>query len=175
MNIRNLLINFLLSTGMMCFVIYIFYFYLITKIERELFNSLLSNKFIVRINNNKPIIITKERQKKIDEANDKLRQQGQIIFFTMGSVFICLGLLLISMFGFDYYEVLLYNVAIIIATLSAELLFVFIYTKKYILFDDATFISYGIETLKEITTDNYQQNKDQCDFSRPQNNPEARN
>jgi cell division protein FtsL len=71
------------------------------------------------------------------------------------------------MFGFDYYEVLLYNVAIIIATLSVELLFVFIYTKKYILFDDATFISYGIETLKEITTDNYQQNKDQCDFSRP--------
>ena len=54
----NLLINLLISGGLMSIFIYIFYFLVITTIEAELLNKIMGGDLIKKFNNNKPIEIT---------------------------------------------------------------------------------------------------------------------
>lgn len=167
MDFKNILINIILSSGIMFFVIYIFYFYIVTNIEANLFKSLLSMKLLTQFNNNKPIQMDKT---KINAHNAKIIKKAQKIFFSAGAVLCVLGLVLIFVLGKSYYEVLIHNGVIIGATISAELLFLFLYTRKYILFDNFTIISYAINTINDDLQSNYAANKDFCDFSRPQQN-----
>jgi len=170
MDYQNILINIILSSGIMFFVIYIFYFYIVTNIEADLFKSLLSMKVLTKFNNNKPIKMNKT---KINAHNAKVIKKAQKIFFSSGAVLFVLGLTLIFVFGKSYYDVLIHNFVIIGATISAELLFLFLYTRNYILFDNFTLVSYVINTINADLQSNYAANKDFCDFSRSKSDPKV--
>ena len=163
-SIIYLLINILLSTGLMSFFIYIFYFFIITNIEKNIFKKILNSNIIKSINNGKPIVLTPAKKESILKKNKIIINKARLYFFSYGFGSIIISIFLIKIFSFNIYEILIHNSVILISTLIAELLFVLVYTKKYIIFDNFTFLKYSIETINSVLNTNIKYRNNPCSF-----------
>lgn len=137
MKIIKIITNVLISTSMMIIFTYFFYFYVIVQIEQNDFYELLNNEVVkdilnIKFNNSYEINMNIKK-------NNLLHQKAinLVVYIAMPAIFI--SIILIILFKLNVKNIIITNSIILFTTIIAEIIFAFVFTKKFTIMDNSTF------------------------------------